>query len=85
MFILVKHQSGVCSVLDTDDGVVERVSLGQLRNHIMNGVQIVGVSIRPEFGEGQDMFFDFAYSRRCLNDQRYYLKQFGFDPSEYGL
>ena len=78
MFILVKHQGGICSVLDTNDGVVERVSLSQLRNYIMNGVQIAGVSIRPEFGEGQDMFFNFEQSRRGL-------KGCGIDPSKYGL
>ena len=78
MFIAIKHSNGICSVLDTNDGVVERVSLGQLRNHIMNGVWIAGVSVRPEFGEGQDMFFNWDGSRRALRDC-------GIDPSKYGL
>ena len=78
MFIMIKHTSGVCSVLDTTDGVVERVSTSQLRNYISIGVNIVGVSIRPEFGDGQDMFLDSEASRRALVGC-------GISPSTYGL
>ena len=78
MFVLVRHRCGVFSVLDTSDGIVENVSLPSLRNYIKMGVEIAGVSIRPEFGDGQDVFLDWAESAQSL-------KKCGVDSSKYGL
>lgn len=78
MFIVISHSRGVVGVLDTEDGVVERISLSKVRDYISKGVPIIGVSVRPEFGDGQDMFLNFEYSRKVLISC-------GINPSKYGL
>lgn len=79
MFIMVHKNGSRVSVLDTKDGVVEDFNLRYLVDEcVRKGTSIVGIDVRPEFGDGQDTFLDFEKSRRALVCN-------GFTPSLYGL
>lgn len=78
MFAVVGKTGYGVKVLDTADGVVENISYSKLRDVILGGIRIYGAKVRPEFGDGCDVFID-------MNEARDALKSCGINPSKYGI
>ena len=78
MFVVVGKNGYGVKVLDTDDGVVEGISYLKLRDVILSGIRVYGVEVRPEFGDGCDVFLNFGEARDAL-------KSCGINPSKYGI
>lgn len=71
MYVAIKHSGCMVSVLDTKDGVVENFHLGTVVRSLIKEkhINIVGIEVRPEFGDGQDVFLNFDKSRRALQHE----------------